>query len=130
MSSNNIYSSNLKEIPGYPGYFLNENFEVIGKTGKLLSQCGEKHKFVNVRQGGKSTILYVHRAVALVHVAGYFEGAWCDHIDNNPMNNKPDNLRWVTPQQNNFVNKNLTRNIILLRIKKLEEKIEVLKKLL
>ncbi len=130
MSSNNIYSSNLNEIPGYPGYFLNKKLEVIGKTGNPLTQCGIKHKFVNVRQDGKSTILYVHRAVALVHVSGYFEGAWCDHIDDDPTNNKPENLRWVTPQQNNFVNKNLTEATIRLRIKKLEEKIEILKKLL
>ncbi len=130
MSSNNIYSFDSKEIPGYPGYFLNKNLQIIGKTGKILTQCGDTHKFVNVRQNGRSTILYVHRAVALVHVPGYFNGAWCDHIDNDPKNNIPENLRWVTPQQNNFVNKNLPKKNILYKIQKLEKEISRLKKLL
>lgn len=30
----------------------------------------------------------------------YFEGAHIDHIDTNPMNNHPSNLRWVTPKEN------------------------------
>lgn len=30
----------------------------------------------------------------------WFEGAWIDHIDTNPMNNHPSNLRWVTPKEN------------------------------
>ena len=31
----------------------------------------------------------------------YFEGAVIDHIDTNPLNNHPSNLRWVTPRGNN-----------------------------
>ena len=30
----------------------------------------------------------------------YFDGAYIDHIDTNPMNNQPSNLRWVTPKEN------------------------------
>lgn len=30
----------------------------------------------------------------------YFEGAVIDHIDTNPMNNHPSNLRWVTTREN------------------------------
>lgn len=30
----------------------------------------------------------------------FFEGAQIDHIDTNPMNNHPSNLRWTTPKEN------------------------------
>jgi len=30
----------------------------------------------------------------------YFEGAQIDHIDADPLNNHPSNLRWVTPKEN------------------------------
>jgi hypothetical protein len=130
MSSSNIYSTNTQPIPGYLGYYLTDLFQIIGKTGRPLTQCGEKHKFVNVRVGKESTILYVHRAVALVHVSGYFEGAWCDHIDDNSLNNHPKNLRWVTPQQNNVINKKLTKEQVSKRIDIYRRKIKKLELLL
>ena len=93
------------DIPGYPGYKLTENFKVIGKTGKVLKENGKTHKYVNVYVNNQSNILYVHRAVALVHVNGYFPGAWVDHIDDNSLNNDPSNLKWVTAKVNNYKNK-------------------------
>ena len=44
--------------------------------------------------------LYVHRAVAMAFVPGYFNGAEVNHKDENKSNNKWDNLEWVTPYQN------------------------------
>jgi len=130
MSSSNIYSNKTQPIPGYPGYYLSDSLDIIGKTGRPLTQCGEKHKFVNVRVNSTSTILYVHRAIALVHVPGYFVGAWCDHIDDNSLNNTPKNLRWVTPQQNNSANKKLTKEQIFKKINFYKKKIEKLELLL
>lgn len=37
----------------------------------------------------------------------YFDGAEIDHIDTDPMNNNPSNLRWVTHKQN--LNNTLTK---------------------
>lgn len=90
-------------IPNYPGYYLTEDFQIIGKTGRPLAQCGKVYKYVNVVTPNGNTrngTLYVHRAIALVHVPGYFDGAVVDHIDRNPTNNSIENLRWVTHREN------------------------------
>lgn len=94
-------------IPNYPGYFLTENNQVIGKNGRALSFTqipNGPYQFACVMQGergaAKRTVLYLHRAIALVHVKGYFDGAHVDHIDGNPHNNNPTNLQWLTRSQN------------------------------
>lgn len=122
---------NTYDIPGYPGYKLTEDFNIIGKTGKVLSVSGKKHLYVNVYNNNQTHILYLHRAIALVHVSGYFAGAWVDHIDDNPKNNHPSNLRWVSARTNNSINKSRklisidsTRQIEL-KIKKLKNKIDM-----
>ena len=117
----------MHPIPLYPGYFLSSDFKIIGKKGKPLSESGEQYKLVNVFTD-KQRILYVHRAIALVHVAGYFEGAVVDHIDRNPRNNNPSNLRWVTPAQNNLniFDDNQSIEKIDAKIAKLEKQIREL----
>lgn len=103
-NNDNIYHGNMQPIPLYEGYNLTDDFKVVGKSGKILSEVdtvGKGYKFVNVFVNGRSNILYIHRAVALVHVPGYFEGAYVGHIDDNPKNCCPKNLKWITPIQNN-----------------------------
>jgi hypothetical protein len=94
----------MYDIPFHTGYKLTSDFNIIGKKGRPLSftDSGSGHLFCNVYVNQKSTILYLHRAVALVHVDGFFEGAVVDHIDNNPRNNHPTNLRWITTSENGF----------------------------
>lgn len=98
---------NTKIIPGYLGYQLtDDNQQIIGKNGRPLSLSGDPYKFANVYVNGKSGVLYLHRAVALVNVPGYFEGAYVDHIDNDPHNNEPSNLQWIRPRDNGYITKN------------------------
>lgn len=44
--------------------------------------------------------LLVHRLVALAFVDGYFEGATVNHIDGDKLNNRFENLEWVTLSRN------------------------------
>jgi hypothetical protein len=96
----------MYNIPGYSDYKLTDDYKIIGKEGKQLSFSSTgKHLYCNVYINGKSNLLYLHRAIALVHVDGYFEGAWVDHIDDDSSNNDPSNLQWVFPLENHNKNK-------------------------
>lgn len=54
----------------------------------------------NFSQGEKRTIHGVHRIIALTFIPNP-EGKPCvNHKDNNPLNNKVENLEWVTHQEN------------------------------
>lgn len=51
--------------------------------------------------GGKRERIYVHRAIAEAFHGPCPEGMHCRHLDGNPRNNKPGNLAWGTPAENN-----------------------------
>lgn len=103
----------FEPIPGYPGYLLSADFQIIGRKGAPLTlkktPCGQ-YKFCCVAvpriaarppfNDLSTTTLYLHRAIALVHVDGFFTGATVDHLDGNPENNHPSNLEWVTMSEN------------------------------
>ena len=116
----------IYQIPTYDGYYLTEDNRIIGKLGKLLTECKNKsgHIYVNVFVN-KPKVLYIHRAVALVHKYDeWFEGAWVDHINNNPGDNHKDNLRWISPVANNYLNKKNVES----QIQKLEQQIKTLQR--
>ena len=125
----------IYKIPTYDGYYLTDDNRIIGKLGKPLTECKNKngHCYVNVFVNGPK-VLYVHIAVALVHKYDeYFEGAWVDHINNDPTDNHKDNLRWVTPSQNNYLNRNDLKSQIdktETKIKYYQDKLQKLKNLL
>jgi hypothetical protein len=72
------------------------------QPGKILSQCQYSHGYACVAQmvGGKRKKYLVHRLVAKAFVPGHFEGASVDHLDGNKLNNRPENLEWVTLSEN------------------------------
>ena len=74
-------------------YILSDTGEIFGPSGKL-AQPKDKKGYVRFKQ--KS----VHRLVALNFVPGYFPGAEVDHINAVRDDNRKENLRWVTPEQN------------------------------
>jgi hypothetical protein len=122
----------MYNIPMYPGYKLTKDYKIIGKEGGFLtmSKTQKGHQYCNVFVE-KAKLLYLHRAIALVHVDGYFDGAWVDHIDDNPLNNDPLNLQWVLPRNNNYNVKYSSNDIkyfTLNKIKMLKRKIEIYQK--
>jgi hypothetical protein len=73
------------------------------QPGKMLALCEDRRcGYLEVAQmaGGKRRKYRVHRLVAQAFVPGYFEGASVDHKDGNKLNNRADNLEWVTLSEN------------------------------
>lgn len=105
MNNNEIW----KEIPSHPNYeassFGNIRRKRNGKQIKLLDSCSRGYKiaylFTNKRK-------YTKKVSRLVWEA--FNGCPCgltiDHIDRNPSNNKIDNLRCIT-MEDNFKNRTI-----------------------
>lgn len=72
------------------------------RRGQILSPCVANHGYLEiaVMVQGKRTKYRVHRLVAKAFVDGYFDGASVDHKDCNKMNNRWDNLEWVSLAEN------------------------------
>jgi hypothetical protein len=103
-----------RAIPGYEGKYEVSN---LGRIRSLDRMCGNRmsrgmllkqQEFHNGRLGvslrtGKKRVekmIQVHRAVAIAFVDGYAEGLEVNHIDENPKNNRWDNLEWCTSEYN------------------------------
>lgn len=115
-----------RDVPGYEGLY---QISIITKEGKCRSLNYRGHKGVvkefktkpnknnynriywNLTADGKATVQQAAVWIALTYPElvknEYFEGAVIDHIDTDPLNNHPSNLRWVTSKENS--NNPLTR---------------------
>ena len=72
------------------------------RPAKVLSPCVTKSGYYEIAfmLHGKRKKYMVHRLVAAEFVPGHFEGASVDHLDGNKLNNRADNLEWVTLSEN------------------------------
>lgn len=84
--------------------FVSKNGEVFStkvgliKLGTIMG--GTSGEYYKVHIGAGKSNEYVHRMVATAYLP-FEEGRWqVNHIDKNTLNNKLDNLEWVTPSEN------------------------------
>lgn len=105
-----------RDIPGFEGYqastlgrvkslskrIWNGKTYFISKEKIIGSNNGER---VNLRICGKSIQKAWFVAMAFQDICGeWFPGEFVDHIDTNPSNDRPENLRWVKGQKGNMSN--------------------------
>jgi hypothetical protein len=100
-----VHGDQWVQIPSYPGYEVSDSGCVRSRrTGKLLSLSTKRGKHPYQRahlcQEGKARYVLVHRLVLESFVGPCPDGMQALHLDNNPRNNRLDNLRWGTAKEN------------------------------
>ena len=90
-------------------YYSGTNNKVKKTKEETISKQTIRSGYLIARfcKDGKTKNFQSHRLVAHMFIDGYFDGAEVDHIDTNTLNNRADNLRWVTRKENQ--NNDLTR---------------------
>lgn len=97
-----------KEIPGYDGLYEISNLGRVWskRSNRYLKPVGSPYLSVNLtNKEGKSRLKQHHRLVLEAFVGPCPSGMVCCHWDGNRKNNKLDNLRWASYQENNSTDK-------------------------
>lgn len=98
----------IVDIAGYEGlYAIDELGNVysykFGKVKKLKSWISALGYFtVELQKDKCRKVFCIHRLLAKAFFSNYSDDLQVDHIDRDRANNKLDNLRMVTPQENTF----------------------------
>ena len=95
----------IKDIKGYEGRYTISNLGIVRSllTNKVLNPGITKFGYyrVNLRdENNKCKSFFVHRLVALNFLPNPNNYLEVNHIDCNRLNNKVDNLEWVSKEQN------------------------------
>lgn len=103
-------------IKGFEGLYSISNFGMVKSLSRIIKNNGNNyrkrehilsqntssnmHCSVALCKNGKTYSKLVHRLVAEAFIPNPHNKQIVDHIDTDPKNNKVDNLRWVTVQEN------------------------------
>jgi len=94
-----------KEISRFYGLYSVSSFARVrnNRNGKILAQCPDTKGYpqLNPCVGGVRKMTKVHILVCEAFHGKRQRGMEVDHIDGDPSNCLPSNLRWVTRTQNN-----------------------------
>lgn len=98
---------NWLPIPGYPDYEITNtgkvrSFKGLGRPRELKqSYVGSGHLKVSlIDSGGVTRTKFIHQLLMLTFVGPRPEGMEVCHNDDNPLNNRLDNLRYDTHRAN------------------------------
>lgn len=96
----------MVQIKKAPRYYVTEEGQVWDSFRQIyLPQCnrhkGMSYKAVTIKINGKYRIQSVHRLVAEAFIPNPNNLPFVNHKDENPSNNKVDNLEWCDAKYNN-----------------------------
>ena len=115
------------DVPGFPGYQVSNAGRVKSfRSGeRILKQCNDGFGYPKVRLWRDATgmTVHVHKIVALAFIPNPDNKPEIDHINTNRMDNRVENLRWVTRKENtnnplSISNYKKTTNIYLVNARK------------
>lgn len=92
-----------KPVSDYEGiYWVNSLGKIKNKQGKTLKSfvINSGYESITLNKNGTRKNLLVHRIVAREFCDGYSPELDIDHINNNKLDNRAINLRWVTRKEN------------------------------
>lgn len=101
-----VIPEDLKEIPGFPGYYINNVGEVYSSrhynklTKMVLRQDKDGYLEVGLYKNNKRYFRRVHRLVLEAFSTNPLRLTQVNHKDGNVQNNSIDNLEWCTCQYN------------------------------